>query len=56
MTELCRISRNIWTVRKIIRKIHFELSDELREKINSRLGFYFEHYGYQMQTDKREVV
>jgi hypothetical protein len=23
----------------------------LREKINNHLGFYFEHYGYAMQTD-----
>ncbi len=28
---------------------HFELSERLRQKINARLGFYFKHYGYEMQ-------
>ncbi len=32
-------------------KNHFELNDRLRKKINSRLGFYFEHYGYAMEED-----
>ncbi|MDD6262548.1 MAG: sulfotransferase [Clostridiales bacterium] len=29
----------------------FTLNPRLREKINRELGFYFEHYGYEMETD-----
>ncbi len=32
-------------------KNRFQLNDRLREKINSRLGFYFEHYGYAMEEE-----
>lgn len=32
-------------------KNKFELKKPLRDKINARLGFYFEHYGYEMVTD-----
>ncbi len=31
-----------------------KLSPALREKINAHLGFYFEHYGYEMQTGREE--
>lgn len=36
---------------KNYKKNSFKLDPELRDKINSRLGFYFEHYGYEMITD-----
>lgn len=36
---------------KNYKKNSFQLDPELRDKINSRLGFYFEHYGYEMITD-----
>lgn len=32
----------------------FHLRDDLREKINDRLGFYFERYGYEMITESIE--
>lgn len=32
-------------------KNKFTLSDELRDKINSRMGFYFDRYGYEMIKD-----
>ena len=34
---------------KDYKKNRFTLSDRLRRKINARLGFYFEHYGYAME-------
>ena len=34
---------------KNYQKNKFELTPELRDKINAKLGFYFEHYGYEMQ-------
>ena len=34
---------------KNYKKNKFELTPELRDKINAKLGFYFEHYGYEMQ-------
>jgi len=34
------------------KKNHFELYERLRQKINARLGFYFEHYGYEMLTEE----
>lgn len=30
-------------------KNKFELGDRLRDKVNTKLGFYFERYGYEMQ-------
>lgn len=36
---------------KDYKKNKFNLNPELRDKINDRLGFYFEHYGYEMITD-----
>lgn len=36
---------------KDYKKNKFNLKPELRDKINDRLGFYFEHYGYEMITD-----
>lgn len=36
---------------KDYKKNKFNLNPELRDKINNRLGFYFEHYGYEMITD-----
>lgn len=37
------------------KKNNFKLDPVLRDKINDRLGFYFEHYGYQMITgDNKE--
>lgn len=36
---------------KNYQKNKFHLDPALREKINSRLGFYFEHYGYEMITE-----
>lgn len=36
---------------KDYKKNKFNLDPVLRDKINSRLGFYFEHYGYEMITD-----
>ena len=32
-------------------KNHFTLTPRLRGKINGELGFYFEHYGYEMRTE-----
>ena len=34
---------------KNYQKNKFELTPELRDKINAKLGFYFAHYGYEMQ-------
>ena len=34
----------------------FHLRDDLRVKINDRLGFYFEHYGYEMITDEEAAA
>ena len=34
---------------KNYKKNKFELTPRLRDKINAKLGFYFEHYGYEMQ-------
>lgn len=36
---------------KDYKKNKFNLNPVLRDKINDRLGFYFEHYGYEMITD-----
>ena len=36
------------------KKNHFELYERLRKKINAKLGFYFEHYGYEMRTEEIE--
>ena len=35
---------------KDYKKNVFHLEPRLRDKINAKLGFYFEHYGYEMQT------
>lgn len=35
---------------KDYQKNKFELTPRLRDKINQKLGFYFEHYGYEMIT------
>lgn len=32
-------------------KNRFEIPESLRRKINDNLGFYFEHYGYEMRKD-----
>jgi len=37
---------------KDYRKNRFEISGRLRAKINARLGFYFEHYGYEKITEE----
>ena len=36
---------------KNYKKNKFELKPQLRDKINEKLGFYFEYYGYEMITD-----
>ncbi|BAK46007.1 MAG: sulfotransferase [Lachnospiraceae bacterium] len=36
---------------KNYQKNHFQLEDRIRRKINDRLDFYFDYYGYQMQQD-----
>ena len=36
------------------KKNRFELYERLRRKINAKLGFYFEHYGYEMRTEEIE--
>lgn len=36
---------------KQYKKNKFELKPQLRDKINKRLGFYFERYGYDMETE-----
>lgn len=36
---------------KNYQKNKFELDPRLRDKINGKLGFYFEHYGYEMITE-----
>ena len=36
---------------KDYQKNHFTLDPKLRDKINSRLGFYFDYYGYEMITE-----
>ena len=41
---------------KDYKKNQFTLRDDLREKINDRLGFYFEHYGYEMETGEEKEV
>lgn len=37
---------------KSYQKNKFRLYERLRLKINARLGFYFEHYGYRMQIEE----
>lgn len=41
---------------KDYKKNHFELREDLRDKINDRLGFYFERYGYEMITGAKEEI
>lgn len=41
---------------KDYKKNTFYLRDDLRVKINDRLGFYFEHYGYEMITDEEAAA
>ena len=36
---------------KSYKKNEFTLDDRLRDKINQKLKFYFDYYGYEMQTD-----
>lgn len=36
---------------KQYKKNKFELDPQLRDKINDKLGFYFERYGYEMKTE-----
>ena len=36
---------------KSYQKNRHVMRPELRRKINAHLGFYFEHYGYEMQED-----
>ena len=38
-----------WTDRTDYKKNSFDISEQLILKVNSRLGFYFEHYGYTMR-------